>query len=424
MRNCLATLLFGIILLFAGCSDRPERAPAIGEAYAGPATLVLRNEIALKSGTAATVHHGERLEILRVRRAFVLVRTPSGAEGWVNSRELLTAAEMEDLRRLEDQGKSLPSQGAASTFDVLNVHSAPDRRSPSFLQVKEGMRMEVLAHRVTPRSSAPAAQRKLLPDPPKPARRAARKPKETPKFPKPPMPPAPKPPANWLEMSKRPVGLEEDPPAEVPPVPMDDWSLVRTQDGRSGWVLTSRLYMGVPDEVAQYAEGKRITSYFSLGEVQDGDQKKHHWLWTTLESGLQPYEFDGFRVFIWSLRRHRYETAYRERNLKGYYPVLLHTVELATPVRKGAPPQAVKYPGFSLLVEKEDGSLYRRNYAFIGNIVRFAGEVRQERAQTDEQQRGLGTMVASGKARNGSQSSFVDRLTQKAASWRKRLLGK
>ena len=51
---------------------------------------------------------------------------------------------------------------------------------------------------------------------------------------------------------------------------------------------------------------------------------KHNWLWTTIAKGLQPYEFDSARVFVWSQRRHRYETAYIERKLKGYYPVEVH----------------------------------------------------------------------------------------------------
>ena len=37
------------------------------------------------------------------------------------------------------------------------------------------------------------------------------------------------------------------------------------------------------DEVAQYSEGHRITSYFSLGKIKDGDQQKDIWLWTTAE---------------------------------------------------------------------------------------------------------------------------------------------
>jgi hypothetical protein len=48
---------------------------------------------------------------------------------------------------------------------------------------------------------------------------------------------------------------------------------------------------------------------------------KNNWLWTTITKGGQPYEFDSFRVFVWSLKHHRYETAYIERNVVGHYPV-------------------------------------------------------------------------------------------------------
>ena len=105
---------------------------------------------------------------------------------------------------------------------------------------------------------------------------------------------------------------------------MEDWTLVGISKTQAGWVLTRNLVMAIPDEVAQYAERHRITSYFSLGEVRDGDQVKHNWLWTTIAKGSQPYEFDSARVFVWSQRRHRYETAYIERKLKGYYPVEVH----------------------------------------------------------------------------------------------------
>src|SRR5512140_1860897 len=104
---------------------------------------------------------------------------------------------------------------------------------------------------------------------------------------------------------------EETPPeaaTEKKPVPQDQWSLVRNHEGQSGWILARRLVMAIPDEVAQYAEGKHIVSYFALGKVQDGDALKPTWLWTTSVSRTAPYDFDSFRVFTWSLRRHRYET--------------------------------------------------------------------------------------------------------------------
>jgi hypothetical protein len=128
--------------------------------------------------------------------------------------------------------------------------------------------------------------------------------------------------------------------------------------------------MAIPDEVAQWAEGHRIVSYFSLGTVQDGGEKKDIWLWATVQ-GQQPYDFDSFRVFVWNLRRHRYETQYIERNLKGYGPVLLEPVELRAGKGKTVEGQ---HAGFSLCVEKKDGLRYRRAYALVNTSIRFAAD--------------------------------------------------
>jgi len=141
---------------------------------------------------------------------------------------------------------------------------------------------------------------------------------------------------------------------------MDDWSLVRTPDGRAGWVLTRPLNMAIPDEVAQYAEGHRITSYFALGKVEDGDSVKNNWLWTTINKGSEPYEFDSFRIFVWSRKRHSYETSYIERNVIGHYPTEVNTSNAE--------------PSFSLILEADDGHLYRKTYSFEGNRVRMVNK--------------------------------------------------
>src|SRR5262249_38743573 len=121
---------------------------------------------------------------------------------------------------------------------------------------------------------------------------------------------------------------------------------------------------------AQYAEGRRIVSYVALGETRDGEVVKPSWLWTTVERSGEPHDFDSFRVFVWSLRRHRYETGHIERNLIGYLPVLTDPVS--------GPKSAERVPGFSILVEKKDGLRYRRSFAFVQNLVRFAGETQVE----------------------------------------------
>jgi hypothetical protein len=212
---------------------------------------------------------------------------------------------------------------------------------------------------------------------------------------------------------------DETPPPK--PTPVDDWSLVRTRSGQSGWALTSRLVMAIPVEVAQYAEGHRIVSYFSLGEVQDGAAKKHTWLWTTLSAGPQSYDFDSFRVFIWSLRRHRYETAYIERKVKGYQPVLLHDVQLSSGTQSNAP---AGYPGFSFCVEKDDGKRYLREYAFLTNVVRFAGERPCNIQETPLLQASSPVSAAVPVAPSQPPETFAGKIRNGVVQLRKRIFGR
>jgi len=350
-------LLLLLLLATPGCRSGEPRAAVIGEAYAGPATLGLRRDIPLQSPVVATVRHGDRLEIVQRRRRFLKVRTPGGAEGWIEDHLLLSSEEIAALKEVERRALTLPSQGVASTYDQLNVHTEPNRLSPSFLQVKEGEKVDVVAHVSAPRT--PPERKPLIPPKPK-ALPVVRKRAES-KYPLPPRPPAPPPPANWKELSRTPPEVQQaiaDSHAANAP-PQEDWSLVRNAKGESGWVLTRRLYMAIPDEVAQYAEGHRITSYFALSDVRDGEVVKHNWLWTTISSsgsGDRPYDFDSFRVFTWSLRRHRYETAYIQRNVEGYSPVLTRPA------------------GFSVCVVDRSGTRVRRNYSFIQTTVRLTGE--------------------------------------------------
>src|SRR5258708_20963 len=223
-----------LLVILAGCKSEPNRAPAAGEAYVGPASLGIRQDITPQSAVVATVNRGERLEILQRRRRFTKVRTARGVEGWTDERQLLSSEEVSNLRKLSEQSKPAPSQGVATTYDTLNVHTLPDRQSPSFLQVKEGAKVDVIGRRLAPRVSAPP--------PPKPPPPAAKKPgkkkssKESGKqTPPPPMPPAPKLPQDWRQLSA--VGPETPavpPAAPAAAIPMGGWSLGRDAPGERG----------------------------------------------------------------------------------------------------------------------------------------------------------------------------------------------
>lgn len=343
-------------------SSQEKRDPAIATAFAGPITLPLRAEISPKSKAIATASHGDKLEVLQIRRRFVRVRTPKGEEGWTEVRNLLGPEQMDALADLAKRASKLPSQGAATVYMPLNIHMEPNRLSTSFYRITEGVKVAVVGHQLVPRKTSAEPTGFQVPKPPAPIRK--KRERKEPKVPPPPRPAAPAVPSNWRELSKTP--LPEPPPekliAQTKPeekVPMEDWSFVRTQDGKAGWVVTRNLVMAIPDEVAQYSEGARITSYFSLGDVDDDGQMKHHWLWTTARDTGMPYDFDSFRVFIYMLRRHRYETAYIERRVEGYYPVL---------VNQG------KVSKFALIIRNEEGNLVQRTYQLEGYQVRKIGE--------------------------------------------------
>jgi SH3-like domain-containing protein len=361
-------LIFAALL--TGCnSTRQAQQPSSGIAYVGPLTVNLRKEISTKSPTVATVKHGDKLDVLELRRHFMRVRTAQGVEGWTDSNLLLTDEQMGDLRRLAEDAAKLASQGKATPFDVLNMHSAPSRTSPSFFQISEGEAVEVIGHQIAPHSAPPEPVQ--LPPPVKRAPPKKPKSKQAKSTQAPPMPAAPGPPRNWQEMSKP---RASDLAAAARPVPaalaalqpqFDDWNLVRTKDGKVGWVLARMLNMSIPDEVAQYAEGHRITAYIAVGEVTERKERgtpKHNWLWTTSSAGAHPYEFDSFRVFVWSTKRHHYETAYIERNVQGFYPI--ETQDLPDKEEKA----------FSVVLREKDGKMYRRTYAFSGYHVRMVSK--------------------------------------------------
>lgn len=425
MTRQFSVIVLLFVCLLTGCMG-PDREPSIGEAYVGPATLNLRQELAPKSPVSASVKHGDRLQVLATRRRFIKVRTDDDKEGWVDGYALLTTQQMEDLRALAERAQQLPSQGMASVYDVLNMHTEPSRQSPSFYQIPEKGQVDIIGHRVAPRgqvATVPPVALSVKAEQPQRRKRgaAARMVKVGP----PPMPQGPRVPANWLSLSSAPGAPEDDMPTPAPPNPnallrkpapeqteaekanvLEDWSLVRTHDGRVGWALARYLVMSIPDEVAQYAEGHRITTYFSLGEVRDRDRDlvRHNWLWTTIKKRAESYQFDQVRVFTWSPRRHRYETAYRESGLRGYYPVQAKTS-----------PQAE----FTIIIEEAPGQFFKKTYSFNGYQVRVLSK---EPCQTpdDKDLRAAPLSVAFAQSLNQPERSWYHRTRESVArSWKR-----
>ena len=146
-----------------------------------------------------------------------------------------------------------------------------------------------------------------------------------------------------------------------PPAVREDWWLVRDSQMRVGWVLGRALYLQLPEEIAQYSEGQRIVAAYPLDEVQDEGKSVPEYLVLFTEKEGLPYDFSQARVFTWNARKHRYETAYRERELAGVLPVTLGRQEFE---KEG------NLRTFILRVKDDNGTVRERTYKFNPPIVR------------------------------------------------------
>ena len=110
---------------------------------------------------------------------------------------------------------------------------------------------------------------------------------------------------------------------------MEDWWLVRDSKGDTGWLLSRMMDVDAPDSITRYAEGQRIVGAYVLTTVNDPEAEqddKNIPIYVTVMSPYKAgltYDFDQVRVFTWNVKKHRYETGFRDRNIEGYLPVTI-----------------------------------------------------------------------------------------------------
>ena len=280
-------------------------------AYISAPEAFLRDQVATVYNKTATVKNGERVEILERDRRFAKVRTASGVEGWVEQRYLVSQKVYDGFQELARQEQNDAPQATALTRNSTNVHLTPSREAEHLYQLAQGNKVSLLKRTTT---------EKVLPGMPR------------------------------MESSEK----------QAAPV-LEDWWLVRDEQGHVGWVLGRMLDVDIPLDVAQYAEGQRIVADFVLDQVQDGAQKIPQYLvlLTEPQDGM-PFDFNQIRVFTWNVKRHRYETAYRERGLNGVLPV---TISQESFGKEGM------LPVFVVRVKDDAGNIAERKYKLDTPIV-------------------------------------------------------
>ena len=314
-RFAQALVFIAAVVALAGCGRGRHRVLEVANVTAPQAAL--RDQVAAIYNRIGNVKNGERVEILDREKRFARVRTSSGIEGWIEQRFLVDQKTFDGLQKLTQDNLNDPVQAPGVLRNETNLHITPGRDTEHLYQLAAGAKVAILKRATAEKS--PAASPAAKPVSPKPGR------------------------------------------APAAPAP-EDWWLVRDEQGRVGWVLTRMVDVDVPLDIAQYAEGQRFVAFFKLDEVADGDKKVPQYLCLLTEphDGL-PYDYDQVRVFTWNVRKHRYETAYREHGIEGVLPVSLTQEQFD---KEGM------LPVFILQVKDDAGNLSERKYKLNTPIVR------------------------------------------------------
>ena len=377
---CLCGWLLALALFSAGCKRGSLRSNEI--AYVAVPQAVLRDRLAALYNKVGTVSNGQKVEILERQKRFVKVRTAGNQEGWIEQRYLAGQDVFDGFAKLAKENGTTPAQAKGATRAELNMHLIPTRDAEKLYQLAEGEKVDILK-RATAEKQTPGAPKgfsvsnQSKPEPRKPGSKPAVNGKGASAA-----PPTVRDanPPQVVNASVPQAAPTDGKPAEAKP--MDDWWLVRDKQGRVGWVLARMIDIDVPMEVAQYAEGQRIQACFVLNRLRDQDKDVPQYLvlMTEPKDGL-PFDFNSFRVFTWSLRRHRYETAYRERNIMGFLPASVGTQNFD---KEGT------QPIFTLKLQNEGGEASAHTYRLAGTLVRRVlapGEESQKLAQIHKERK-------------------------------------
>jgi hypothetical protein len=347
-------LVFAVVCLasLSACNRHGHRVLEVNYVSAVQATL--RDQVATVYARVGTVKNGERVEVLEHEKRFSRVRTASGLEGWIEQRYLVDQAIYDGLQKLTQENQNDPVQAPGVLRNDTNLHLTPGRETEHLYQLSAGAKISLLKRATADKAGAPAKTVSV------------------------------KSPAEKTSAGKT-------APAPV----LEDWWLVRDAQSRVGWVLARMVDLDVPLDIAQYAEGQRFVAFFVLNHVQDDklqdagkegadkdsgkdkanikDKRVPQFLCVMTEphDGLS-YDFNQIRVFTWNIRKHRYETAYREHGLNGELPV---TVSSENFDKEGT------LPVFILRIKDDSGAISERKYKLNTPIVRrvlAVGEQKQE----------------------------------------------
>ena len=273
----MISLIFGLIVALAVREYRVHRKSPVEEAYIGGQGATVWNSTAQIRSPIANLTYGQPVRIYQRDADYTLVGTSNGVRGWVSSVSLMDADLWQRVAVLDAATKAMPVQAAGHTRARANIHTRPGRTSPVVLEAPGDSPLSVLQHAT--------------------------------------------------DLGERPSDPNSGPVRDG-----EDWWLVRADvkdvGPVSGWVLGRLVVLDLPEPLPEYqsSEDYTVVAWFEINRASDplsaGGYRPEYLVVGTRDSqGQVGCDFTLSRVYTWSAKRHRYETAFMDSRLCGKLPI-------------------------------------------------------------------------------------------------------
>lgn len=249
--------------------------PEYEKAYVRSRNVTAWSRVAAVRAPVVNLRYGEMVSVVERQRDHVQIETSDGRRGWVEARQLMAAEMWRETEQLLSRTKKLEVYARGKTKRSTNLRFTPGRETQLLYQLSGEVPVEIVGREVV----------------------------------------------GWTQPAPR-TGKQN----QRPETRREDWYLVRAKSEEAGdlagWVLGRFIEPDVPEPLQQLGAGIRWMAWYELDRVTDEDREKKQYLGVgQVGAEGQPCDFTVMRVYTWSLKRHRYETAYVESSLCGSVPI-------------------------------------------------------------------------------------------------------
>ncbi|MFZ0039072.1 MAG: hypothetical protein WAK91_16720 [Candidatus Acidiferrales bacterium] len=235
---------------------------------------------------------GDRLEIIRRSGDNADVRTANGVEGWIASKQTVSAEIWKRMTSLSTQARTMAVQARGHTKVSSNLRLDAGRDGTRIFQVGRDTKVAILARKVLDVAIAPSA----------------------------------------AAGANNPDAADDDTDSQEPTTTKkQDWVLVladvKDAGEIAGWVVSRFIQMDLPPPLPDYASsaGMRVSAWFELNRVavSSSGLKPQYILFGSRGPEGDACDFTTMRAYTWGAKRERYETAFIESGFCGLMPVLV-----------------------------------------------------------------------------------------------------